>query len=161
MAKKEKEQPGVMIYFGDYDCVADLPDEKLGRLLRTVIEYAKTGADINVFSEDPVMEVAWKFFRSKVEYDFVRYAKKKESRIYANKVKYIKYHPEFGLDPDNPRDVDRIVQDAKGRFIVLDHSLDSLRTSLAAQLANCSTETETEYERRDAVRRAIQEMDME
>lgn len=154
MAKKEKEQPGVMIYFEDYDCVAELPDEKLGRLLRAVIEYAKTGAEVHDFRGDQAMNVAWNFFRSKVELDFIRYAKKKEARIYANKCRFIKYHPELGLDANKPEDVDRITQDAKGRFIVLEQPLDTLRNSLA-QLANRSSGTENE--RREEVRQALRD----
>lgn len=152
MAKREKEQPGVMIYFGDYDCVAELPDDKLGLLLRAVIEYAKTGAEIHNFGGDQAMNVAWNFFRSKVELDFARYAKKKEARIYANKCKFIKYHPELGLDANNPEDVDRITQDAKGRFIVLEEPARSLSASLS-YLAKRSSKTEAEA--REEVRRAL------
>lgn len=124
MAKKAKSQQGVVHYISTFQQVSRLSDEKLGKLYRASMEYAMDGRlpDFSMYGamERESLEIAWGFFKEKIEVDFMRYDKVKKTRLRANKIKFIKNHPTCGLDPTNEEHIARIIKDPTGRFTVSD-----------------------------------------
>lgn len=123
MAKKAKTQPGIMLYFSEYDVAADLTYECKGRLLDAIIYYGLRGelpdfSGVENEADRRELTVAWKTYKHKVELDFARYIKTKESKIRANKIKYIRAHPDCGLDPLEEDDIARVVKGANGKLCV-------------------------------------------
>lgn len=56
--------PGFMLYFDDYDKINSLDDAQLGRLLRSLFEFADSGREPT--NLDPATDMAFKFISSKV-----------------------------------------------------------------------------------------------
>lgn len=125
MAKKAKSQPGVMLYFADFINIEKLSDDQLGKIFRATMTYGLRGAipDFS-FIENPVereyFEVIWNFFKTAVERDWARYIKNKEVKMRANKIKFIKAHPELNLDCTNELDISCIVTDERTGKLVYD-----------------------------------------
>lgn len=126
MAKKDKAQPGVMLYFSELMSIRNqLTREEKGWLLDSITDYGSEGKlpDFSEFPDDAqrrYIESIWNFFKSAIERDFARYIKNKEVKIRANRIKFIKSHPELNLDPTNEADISCIVTDERTGKLVYD-----------------------------------------
>lgn len=126
MATKDKAQPGVMLYFSEMMSVRhQLTREEKGWLWDSITDYGLEGKYPN-FSEFPedaqrrYIESIWNFFMNSIQRDAARYIKNKEVKIRANRIKFIKSHPELGLDPTSESDITCIVTDKKTGKMVYD-----------------------------------------
>jgi hypothetical protein len=81
MAIKQKERPGVMLYFDDVRPVISRLDEiQCGVLLRSVMDYAQYGV---VPELDPMTGLAFDMLVPKIDRDAERYEESREQRLYA------------------------------------------------------------------------------
>lgn len=85
MAIKQKERPGVMLYFDDVRPVISRLDEiQCGVLLRSVMDYAQYGV---VPELDPMTGLAFDMLVPKIDRDAERYEESREQRQYAGYVR--------------------------------------------------------------------------
>ena len=85
MAIKQKERPGVMLYFDDVRPVISRLDEiQCGVLLRSIMDYAQYGV---VPELDPMTGLAFDMLVPKIDRDAERYEESREQRQYAGYVR--------------------------------------------------------------------------
>ena len=85
MAIKQKERPGVMLYFDDVRPVISRLDEiQCGVLLRSVMDYAQYGV---VPELDPMTGLAFDMLVPKIDRDAERYEESREQRQYGGYVR--------------------------------------------------------------------------
>ena len=85
MAIKQKERPGVMLYFDDVRPVISRLDEiQCGVQLRSVMDYAQYGV---VPELDPMTGLAFDMLVPKIDRDAERYEESREQRQYAGYVR--------------------------------------------------------------------------
>ena len=95
MAIKQKERPGVMLYFDDVRPVISRLDEiQCGVLLRSVMDYAQYGV---VPELDPMTGLAFDMLVPKIDRDAERYEESREQRQYAGYVREKKRSGEQAL----------------------------------------------------------------
>ncbi len=71
---KNKERPGVMVYFHLMEPLSAMEDDQFGRMIRSLMEYAQYGI-IPQF-DDPAMTIAWGYLRHAADVDKERYAER-------------------------------------------------------------------------------------
>ena len=82
--KKQKERPGVMLYFHLLNPLKNIPREAFGELIWALIQYAQ-GGETPVFT-DPMQEMGWAFLQHASDLDQVRYAERcEQGRLAAEK----------------------------------------------------------------------------
>jgi len=85
MAIKQKERPGVMLYFDDVrPVISRLDVTQCGVLLRSVMDYAQYGV---VPELDPMTGLAFDMLVPKIDRDAERYEESREQRQYAGYVR--------------------------------------------------------------------------
>ena len=85
MTTRQKERPGVMLYFDDVRPVISRLDEiQCGVLLRSVMDYAQYGV---VPELDPMTGLAFDMLVPKIDRDAERYEESREQRQYAGYVR--------------------------------------------------------------------------
>ena len=85
MAIKQKERPGVMLYFDDVrPVISRLDVAQCGVLLRSVMDYAQYGV---VPELDPMTGLAFDMLVPKIDRDAERYEESREQRQYAGYVR--------------------------------------------------------------------------
>ena len=95
MAIKQKERPGVMLYFDDVRPVISRLDEiQCGVLLRSVMDYAQYGV---IPELDPMTGLAFDMLVPKIDRDAERYEESREQRQYAGYVREKKRSGEQAL----------------------------------------------------------------
>lgn len=67
----EKTRDYVMIYQEYYQAFAMLSDEQLVRLVKAMLEYAKTG-NAQDFNGDKLLQIAWSFISVDIDRDMGR-----------------------------------------------------------------------------------------
>ena len=99
--RKEKEQPGIMLYWEVFDMLKALPDQEVKPLLLAMADFSR-------FGEEPVLEgtlpVIWPLLRQKMEADRERYQKvrnRNQINCYIGNFKRF-YAPKHGVSPEDP-----------------------------------------------------------
>ena len=78
---KQKERPGVMLYFDALrPAISRLDEAQCGALLRSVLDYAQYGV---VPELDPMTGLAFDMLAPKIDRDAERYEESREQRLYA------------------------------------------------------------------------------
>ena len=78
---KQKERPGVMLYFDALrPAISRLDEAQCGALLRSVLDYAQYGV---VPELDPMTGLAFDMLVPKIDHDAERYEESREQRLYA------------------------------------------------------------------------------
>ena len=92
---KQKERPGVMLYFDALrPAISRLDEAQCGALLRSVLDYAQYG----VLPElDPMTGLAFDMLVPKIDRDAERYEESREQRLYAVYVREMKKNGEQAL----------------------------------------------------------------
>ncbi len=92
---KQKERPGVMLYFDALrPAISRLDEAQCGALLRSVLDYAQYG----VLPElDPMTGLAFDMLAPKIDRDAERYEESREQRQYAVYVREMKKNGEQAL----------------------------------------------------------------
>lgn len=77
MEEKNVTLPGVMLYTGFFSAMEKLPDDDLGRLIRALIAYTRSGTEPNF---DGALDCVWGFLKDYADYDALRYQRSVERR---------------------------------------------------------------------------------
>ena len=98
---KQKERPGVMLYFDALrPAITCLDEAQCGALLRSVLDYAQYG----VLPElDPMTGLAFDMLAPKIDRDAERYEESREQRLYAVYVREMKKNGEQALSIEDWR----------------------------------------------------------
>ena len=92
---KQKERPGVMLYFDALrPAISRLDEAQCGALLRSVLDYAQYGV---VPELDPMTGLAFDMLVPKIDRDAERYEESREQRLYAVYVREMKKNGEQAL----------------------------------------------------------------
>ncbi len=92
---KQKERPGVMLYFDALrPAISRLDEAQCGQLLRSVLDYAQYGV---VPELDPMTGLAFDMLVPKIDRDAERYEESREQRLYAVYVREMKKNGEQAL----------------------------------------------------------------
>ena len=92
---KQKERPGVMLYFDALrPAISRLDEAQCGALLRSVLDYAQYGV---VPELDPMTGLAFDMLVPKIDRDAERYEESREQRLYAVYVREKKKNGEQAL----------------------------------------------------------------
>lgn len=79
---REKQRPGVVIYFDDFRPVLNrLTNDQIGLLLRGLLSYAEYGEMPDAL--DPVSSMVFDMLRPRIDADGERYEAMREQRRYA------------------------------------------------------------------------------
>lgn len=74
MARRQKKQPGLMLYFEDYASLrSSLDAEELVSVLDVMTSYAETGSLPDEESLSPAAKICWRFMRPKIDRDAQNY----------------------------------------------------------------------------------------
>ena len=98
---KQKERPGVMLYFDALrPAISRLDEAQCGALLRSVLDYAQYGV---VPELDPMTGLAFDMLVPKIDRDAERYEESREQRLYAVYVREMKKNGEQALSIEDWR----------------------------------------------------------
>lgn len=70
-------KPGIMLYYKTATALEKLDDETFGRLVRSMLDYGRTGTEPALEGE---LAIAWPFLKEKIDEDDARYAKVRTQR---------------------------------------------------------------------------------
>lgn len=95
--KREKERPGVMLYFDSIrPALNRLSNEQCGALLRAILDYAEYGEAADL---DAMAGMAFDMLRPKIDRDAERYEETRASRQYAVYCREVKKRGEQPVGP--------------------------------------------------------------
>ncbi len=78
---KQKNRPGVMIYFETKNCIKRLDLEEKGRLFDAILEYGESNVDPCFLEEDDLsLCIVWDVIKPKIDEDKRRYIEICEKR---------------------------------------------------------------------------------
>lgn len=75
-----KEQPGVMLYFENRECIEALSDADAGRLTKAILQYAQTGKRPQF---EGVLHIVWLVLKPVIDRDAGRYLRLCQQKAYA------------------------------------------------------------------------------
>lgn len=77
MAYVQKENPGIMLYWGTFDALDEMTDSETKQMLKAMRQYAQSGEEPD-FTGSPAMRMAWCFLRDSISRDKERYEEIRE-----------------------------------------------------------------------------------
>lgn len=100
MPRRNKAQPGVMIYFTIAECLNELSNEQSGILFKAILDYSSK--DIEPQFDTPELRIAWACFKPQLDRDKEHYADVSEQRMRAAFTRsYKDYANKHGLDAED------------------------------------------------------------
>jgi hypothetical protein len=73
-----------VLYYSHWSAIKILPDEKLGRLIRSIYEHELNGTPVDL-TDDPQLNMAYSFMRIQLDYDRVKWENTRMERSKAGK----------------------------------------------------------------------------